>query len=89
MQTWVFQIALFKGFPNIPHIPYLWDTQWTQMRQQWIQALKTLRVGMIGTVPERYASRVVGGLQGGQLNPTYYWALCRSAPFVPLGSVVL
>ena len=26
------------------------------MRQQWIRPLKTLRVGMIGTVPERYLS---------------------------------
>ena len=31
----VFQIALFKGFPNIPHIPTpLRDTHWAQIRQQ-------------------------------------------------------
>ena len=55
----VFQIALFKGFPNIPTYPYLSDTQWTQMRQQWIQPLKTLRVGRISTIPERYVSGLI------------------------------
>ena len=47
----VFQIALFKGFPNIPHIPPLRDTHRAQIRQ------KTHRVGAIPTDPERYLFR--------------------------------
>ena len=54
----MFQIALFKGFSNIPHTPPppLWDTQRAQMRQQRKQPLKTLRVGMKCNDPERYAA---------------------------------
>ena len=41
-----------------PTYPYLWETQWTQMRQQWIRPLKTLRVGRISTVPERHSKYI-------------------------------
>ena len=43
-----------RAFRMYPTYPYLSDSQWTQMRQQWIRALKTLRVGMISTVPGIY-----------------------------------
>ena len=49
----MFQIALFKGFPNIPTYPYLRNTEWAQMRQQWHRPLKTHKVGIISNVPER------------------------------------
>ena len=56
MQTRAFQIALIKGFPNMPHIPAppLQDTQWVEIRQQWHRSLKTLRVGIVLHDPERY-----------------------------------
>ena len=55
----LFRIALFEGFPNIPYIPPppLPDTQWAQIRQQWHRPRKTLRVGIIPTVPERYVAK--------------------------------
>ena len=43
----VFQIALFKGFPNLPHIPPpppQRDTRWAQMRQHRHRPSNTLRV---------------------------------------------
>ena len=53
----MFQIALFKGFPNIPHIPPtppFGTLSGQTMRQQWRRPLKTLRVGMKRNVPGRY-----------------------------------
>ena len=43
-----------RAFRIYPTYPPLWDTQRAQMRQQRHQPLKMLRVGRIGTVPERY-----------------------------------
>ena len=53
----VFQIPLFKGFPNIGHIPPppFRDTHGAQMRQQGLRPRKMHKVGRIGTIPERYA----------------------------------
>ena len=45
-----------RPFQIYPTYPYLRDTQWTQMRQQWHRPPKTHKVGRFGTVPERYVS---------------------------------
>ena len=46
MQTWVFQIALFKGLFRIyPTYPYLRNTPWAQMRQQWHPRCTTETLG--------------------------------------------
>ena len=41
----VFQIALFKGFPNSPKYPPLRNTQWAEFKQQRHQPLKIHRAG--------------------------------------------
>ena len=86
----VFQIALFKGSPNLPHIPYPWNTQWAQMRQQWHRPPKTHKVGIISNVPERYASSTSTTLnllhepaiapvhQGGRSRPAFKRGLCST-----------
>jgi len=55
----VFQIALFKGFPNVPTYPHLQNTQLAEIRQQWHQPLKTHPVGAISDVPERYVRSII------------------------------
>ena len=45
-----------RAFRIYPTYPPLWDTQRAQMRQQWHRPLKTLRVGTIPSVPERYGA---------------------------------
>ena len=60
-----------------PTYPYLSDTQWTQMRQQWIRALKMLRVGMISTVPERYRAYRYGH-SNRQLQRWYFHSITCS-----------
>ena len=44
-----------RAFQIYPTYPYLRDTQWTQMRQQWHRPPKTQKVGRNPGVPERYA----------------------------------
>ena len=48
-----------RAFQIYPTFPYLRDTQWTQMRQQWHRPSKTQKVGRFPNVPERYAALVV------------------------------
>ena len=43
-----------RAFRIYPTYPPLWDSQRAQMRQERHQPLKTLRVGMKSSVPERY-----------------------------------
>ena len=45
---------MFLSFQIYPTYPYLRNTQWAQMRQQWHRPPKTQKVGIISNVPERY-----------------------------------
>ena len=45
-----------RAFQIYPTYPYLWDTQWTQMRQQWHRPSKNHKVGRFPNVPERYVT---------------------------------
>ena len=51
----VFQIALFKGFPNIPHIPLPPEHSVGTNEATMAPTPKTQKVGRFGTVPERYS----------------------------------
>jgi hypothetical protein len=55
MQTWVFQIALFKGFRNIPHIPLPTGHSVDTNEATRAAPRKTHKLGRFANVPERYA----------------------------------